>query len=93
MVDIAYDPLKNAKNIRERKLPFHGAGDLDWDSTHIRLDDRHDYGEPRWVALGLLDGRLHVLVFSETEAGIRVISFRKANARERSAYEQAQATY
>ena len=34
------------------------------------------------MALGYLAARLHVLVFSETEQGIRVISFRKANPRE-----------
>jgi uncharacterized protein len=34
------------------------------------------------VALGYLDERLHVLCFTETHDGIRVISFRKANSRE-----------
>jgi uncharacterized DUF497 family protein len=91
-MDVEYDPAKNARNIKDRKLSFDRARDLDWNSTHIRLDDRHDYGEQRWIALGLLDGRLHVLVFTETMTGIRVISFRKANARERNAYDQAQAT-
>ena len=90
-MDVEYDPTKNARNIKARKLSFDQARNLDWDSTHIRLDDRHDYGEQRWIALGLLDGRLHVLVFKESELGIRVVSFRKANARERRAYEQAQA--
>jgi uncharacterized DUF497 family protein len=90
-MDVEYDPAKNARNITERKLSFDQARDLDWNSTHVRLDARHDYGEQRWIALGLLDRLLHVLVFTETEAGIRVISFRKANARERRAYEQAQA--
>jgi uncharacterized DUF497 family protein len=92
MMVVEYDPAKSAKNIQDRNLAFDRARDLDWNSTQIRPDDRHDYGEQRWIALGLLDGRLHVLVFTETMAGIRVISFRKANARERSAYEQAQAT-
>lgn len=41
------------------------------------------------MALGLLDGRLHVLVFSEIPGGIRVISFRKGNNREVKRYEQA----
>ena len=91
-MDVEYDPAKSAKNIKDRNLAFDRARDLDWDATHIRPDDRHDYGEQRWIALGPLDGRLHVLVFTETTAGLRVISFRKANARERSAYEQAQAT-
>jgi uncharacterized DUF497 family protein len=90
-MEVEYDPAKNAKNIKDRKLAFDRARDLEWNSTHIRLDDRHGYGEQRWIALGILDGRLHVLVFTETMAGIRVISFRKANARERNAYEQAQA--
>lgn len=40
------------------------------------------------VALGLLDGRVHSLVFAETSTGIRVISFRKANPREVKRYEQ-----
>jgi uncharacterized DUF497 family protein len=72
-------------------LPFDRASDLDWNATRVGLDDRQDYGEQRWIALGPLDGRLQVLVFKETMAGIRVISFRKANARERRTYEHAQA--
>jgi uncharacterized DUF497 family protein len=36
----------------------------------------------------LVDGRVHALVFAEAVAGIRVISFRKANAREVRRYEQ-----
>ncbi len=43
---------------------------------------RKNYGETRYIAAGYLDARLHVLVFSETERGIRVISLRKANQRE-----------
>ncbi len=40
------------------------------------------YPESRFVAIGYLNNRLHVLVFSETPCGIRIISFRKANKRE-----------
>jgi hypothetical protein len=46
-MDVEYDPAKNARNIKDRKLSFDRARDLDWNSTHIRLDDRHDYGEQR----------------------------------------------
>jgi len=46
-MDVEYDPAKNSKNIKDRKLAFDRARDLDWNSTHIRLDDRHDYGEQR----------------------------------------------
>lgn len=45
------------------------------------VDSRRAYPERRYAALGFVQGRLHALVFMETQAGIRVISFRKANAR------------
>ena len=40
------------------------------------------------IALGLIGARAHVVVYAETNRGIRVISFRKANFREQSRYEQ-----
>ena len=42
-------------------------------------DDRKDYGEQRWVTLGLLRGKVLVIVHAETEAEIRVISMREAD--------------
>lgn len=56
------------------------------------IDDRKDYPETRFVALGLLGDRVHVLCFSETSNGIRVISFRKSNPREVKRYAQARST-
>jgi uncharacterized DUF497 family protein len=53
------------------------------------IDNRRDYGETRFVALGNLDARLHVLCYTETAVGIRIISFRRANAREVRRYEKA----
>ena len=47
------------------------------------------YLEPRYVVLGQIDGRLHVLCFTPIREGIRVISLRKANPREVSHYEAA----
>ena len=54
----------------------------------IYQDTRFDYPEPRYIALCYIAERLHVLVFAETETGIRVISLRKANQREINRYEQ-----
>jgi uncharacterized DUF497 family protein len=47
------------------------------------------YGETRYRAIGFLEERLHAPVFTETQGGIRVISFRKVNQREERLYEQA----
>ncbi len=54
------------------------------------LDTRYDYGEDRWIGIGLLRRRVVVVVFTEPEDDtIRVISLRKAVKRERVRYEQA----
>lgn len=88
-MEVSYDPAKNEWNIVERDLSFEQVAQFDFDTALFIEDTRRDYGETRWQALGFLDGRLHMLVFAETGAGIRVISFRKANKREVGRYEQA----
>ena len=87
---IAFDPGKNERNIRERNLPFELAAEFEFETAHIQADSRQEYGETRYVALGSLHGRLHVLCFTETPDGIRVISFRKANDREAKYYAKVQ---
>jgi hypothetical protein len=55
----------------------------------VAVDDRHDYGEERWIGMGLLKDILVVVVWTEpAEDHIRIISARKANRRERERYEQ-----
>ncbi len=92
VVRIAYDPDKNQRNIADRQLSFDLASEFDFETALIHIDQRHDYREIRYVALGFLHGRLHVLCFAEELDGIRVISFRKANSREVSRYAKVQAT-
>ena len=89
-MDITYDPAKNERNVRERELSFEQARDFEFSTAMRSTDTRRDYGETRQVALGYLNRRLRVLCFVETETGIRVISFRRANAREARRYENAQ---
>lgn len=86
-MDIEFDPVKNEKNLRERGLSFDQAARFEFSTAKIVEDRRKDYGERRYLALGKLGGRVHMLVFSETATGIRIISFRKANRREVKLYE------
>lgn len=76
--------------MRERGLSFERAADVDFNDALVLADKRKDYGETRYIALCHLDGRLHVLCFTETQDGIRVISFRKANGREAKRYGKPQ---
>jgi len=49
-------------------------------------DTRFEYGERRFVTLGLLEGRVVAVVHTETARKIRIISIRKATRREQEAY-------
>jgi len=71
-------------------LPFELAAEFEFETAHILVDSRHEYGEVRYIALGSVQGRLHVLCFTEIADGIRVISFRKANDREVKHYAKVQ---
>ncbi|MGQ0708776.1 MAG: BrnT family toxin [Rhodoferax sp.] len=87
-MQIEFDAAKNATNIRERGLGFERAAEFDFGTAVIAQDTRRAYPEVRFVATGFLGTRLHVLCFTPRAGGIRVISFRKANAREARNYEQ-----
>ncbi len=81
-IEIDFDPIKNAKNILDRNLSFESAAYFDFSTAKFWVDERDCYSEMRFVAVGYLEDRLHVMCFTETTRGIRVISFRKANQRE-----------
>lgn len=88
-MEIEYDPNKNEKNIRERGLSFEKVHEFDFATAAYQIDDRKDYGETRIRAFGKIGNRVYVLVYKWiNEDAIRVISFRKANKREVTQYEQ-----
>jgi uncharacterized protein len=84
---IEFDVTKNATNVRERGLSFERVAEFDFTTAVMAQDSRKAYPEVRIVAVGFLTQRLHVLCFTPVAGGIRVISFRKANAREVKDYD------
>lgn len=85
---IDFDLIKSDKNYRERQLSFERVADFDWETALYAEDIRHFYPEQRFVAVGFLDERLHVICFTPIDEGVRIISFRKANLREVRRYEK-----
>lgn len=79
---IEFDPEKNRANIAKHKISFDEVKVFDFNSSVIVEDQRREYGEIRYIALGMLAHRLYVLVFTLVQDGIRVISLRKANSRD-----------
>ncbi|WP_238474184.1 BrnT family toxin, partial [Altericroceibacterium spongiae] len=64
-MEIEFDPAKDETNIAKHGLSLLAAERFDWETAFEREDDRFDYGEVRFVALGMIGDRLHVLVFTE----------------------------
>lgn len=88
-MELEFGLTKSKANALARGLPFEMAAEFDFDTALIAQDIRKPYPEVRYQALGYLADRVHVLVFTETTKGIRVISLRKANKREIRRYEEA----
>jgi uncharacterized DUF497 family protein len=85
-MDITFDPENRMKALVERGVDFARAGEV-FAGRHLTIeDDRRDYGEVRFVTIGMLDQRMVVMIWTHREPAIRVISMRKANDREYTIY-------
>ncbi|HEX4074858.1 MAG TPA: BrnT family toxin [Candidatus Acidoferrales bacterium] len=89
----AWDEEKNRRNLAKHKVSFETAQLVFKDPRALSRLDRVEDGEERWQTLGLVEG-IAVLLVAHTyrdddgEESIRIISARKATARERMVYEQ-----
>jgi uncharacterized protein len=52
------------------------------------LDDREDYGEDRYVIIGMVDNRLLYVAYAMRGEAIRIISARGAEPHERRQYHE-----
>jgi len=89
-MEFEWDDAKRTSTMEKHGVDFADAPLL-WSSPMVvSQDNRKDYGEPRFVALGALNGRVMVVVYTQRGSGlVRIISFRKANSREVKVYESA----
>ena len=69
---------KRQITLARRGLDFAWAEQVFAGPTFTFEDERNEYGEQRWVTLGLLQSTVVVIVHTEIEDEIRVISMRKA---------------
>jgi uncharacterized DUF497 family protein len=82
---------KREANIAKHGVDFSRAEDFDFSTALVSVDNRHDYGEVREIALGLIGNRLDILIYARRAPFLHVISLRKANWRERNRYEEEKA--
>ena len=87
---IEFDPAKSAKNAKERGLPFELTAELDWRAARVWSDERRDYGEERYVAVGSVtcgtQRLILAVVWTPRGRKRRIISAREANVVEQETY-------
>jgi len=85
-VRFEWDETKRLANIKIHAIDFVDLEVLFEGATVTVLDDRFDYGEERFVTLGLLNGVALVVIHTENDEVIRIISARKATKYEERNY-------
>jgi uncharacterized protein len=82
-----WDEDKAAANLIKHGVSFLTAAELFANEMIEKIDDREDYGEPRFIALGRVDLGVYRVVYTRrTETLVRIISAQKASRHERELY-------
>lgn len=84
-----WDEAKRRKNIKKHRLDFADAGIVFDGLTLTFEDDRFDYGEQRFITIGMLAGVFVVIAHTEEDDAIRIISMRKATKHEQHIFFKA----
>ena len=84
-----WDEAKRRTNLAKHGVDFTAMHAFEWDTANVEPDEHHD--EPRWIARGFIESRLHVAVLTIRGRRIRVINLRKANRREEKRHARPQA--
>jgi uncharacterized protein len=87
-MELEWDAAKRRANYAKHGLDFRDAEKVFQGITLTAEDNRQDYGEKRFISLGLLEDMVVVVVYTARSEKIRIISMRKANQREKKAYEE-----
>jgi uncharacterized DUF497 family protein len=83
---ITFDPAKRAATLADRGIDFLDAEKVFETISFTQRDDRFDYGEERYQTYGLLNDRLVTVVWTPRGEARHVISMRKCNDKEKTAY-------
>ena len=67
---------------RKTRHSFSDVQELFEGEKLVVPDTRKDYGESRMIAIGRINGRLVIGVFTQRSNIVRIISVRKANERQ-----------
>lgn len=81
-MNITFDPIKDALNIKNHGLSLKEAENLEWGWLITEEDVRYAYGEVRMIGFAPIGGTVFCVVFTENNDVFRVISLRRATKKE-----------
>jgi len=86
-LEFEWDEVKAKSNLRKHKVSFLTAAAAFANERLERIDDREDYGEIRWIALGRVGAEVYRLVYTRRARHlVRIISAQKASRDEKKIY-------
>ncbi|MBN1637938.1 MAG: BrnT family toxin [Ignavibacteriales bacterium] len=84
-----WDEHKRKINLQKHGIDFQEADEIFNNPMLMKMDRRLDYGEERYIGLGVTQKCVVLIVYTEpTEETNRIISIRKATKHERKIYEK-----
>ena len=83
-----WDERKRRSNVKKHGINFIDIPELFDNDVVILPNERFDYGEPRFIAIGILKSQVVVVAYTERGENIRIISARKATKNEQIYYFQ-----
>jgi uncharacterized protein len=85
--DFEWDARKARRNYQKHGVTFHAARRAFTDPFMVEiLDEREDYGEARFLLIGMVDGQLLSVIYTERRGRFRLISARRATKDEQDHY-------
>ena len=87
-MEFEWDLIKNQRNIEKHGIDFTDAVRIFEHPTLKVVDNRHDYGEKRIAAMGMVEDVILYVVYTARNGIRRIISARRVNCRERKKYRE-----
>lgn len=85
-MEFEFDPTKSQTNSTKHGIDFVQAQQLWQDTDRVEIPAR-TVDEPRWLVIGLIDGKHWSAVITTRRGTIRIISVRRSRAEEVAIYE------
>src|SRR5690348_5773979 len=87
--EFEWDDAKAAANLANHGVSFERVRLVFADPfAVVRIDDREDYGEDRFIMIGMVEGTLIFVVYTERADRVRIITARRATRDEQDDYFQ-----